>query len=455
MGNKLSSKKFEDVYIKGTMVGKGAFATVHAAKLKAEPTKVVAAKILPKEHVSRKELRESKDEVDIMKKLDHPNVVKLYDVFDSKKKLVLVMEYCSGGQLLKRIVKMKHYTEKDAAHVIYQIVSAVKHMHEVGVTHRDLKPENILYATKAHDSAIKISDFGLSKFIRPSEKLIMTQACGTPSYVAPEVIARKPGGYDNKCDLWSVGVILYVLLSGYPPFYGKKLSHLLKRIKNGIYDFKPEPFKDVSDEAKAVIRKLLVVDPKKRLSASELLQEPWVCGRLAPPVRLRSTSVQLKKYYTKRKFRTAVKMLITLGTLYDVAKGDKKFVMVCGQRHFIDKKKYRPRTQTRPRSTRTAQDLHAGFGFEEDSSSIAGAVDSMDIESSAEVPDYPVGATPGRGNGGVSTITARPRRGLAKKYTRRERRPRSGAKESILFKPGDKRLAKLVHVSKQKSATAL
>lgn len=328
------------------MVGKGGFAVVHVAVKRSDPTVVVAAKLIKPEHLSKSMMREQAEEVQIMRKLNHPNIVKLHDVFSSRRRLVIVMEFCSGGQLLERIVKMHHteggYTEAMAANVIRQIASAVQHMHNQGIVHRDLKPENILYANESKDSPIKISDFGLSKVLRG--KQTMKQACGTPKYVAPEVVNSAVKTYTNKCDMWSVGVIMYVLVSGYPPFYGKTLKSLLQRVLNCKYDFnptgeeKPNPFDDVSDEVKQIITELLVLDPKERLSATQLLKKPWVSGKSQrrPSRQLRRASMAITNYHNKKRFKQAVRLWIALDVLYKVAKGEKRFVMVCGQRQYED-----------------------------------------------------------------------------------------------------------------------
>jgi len=422
MGNKSSRKKFENEYIQGGMLGKGAFATVYSARLKSEPSKIYAAKVIAKEHVSKKELRDSRDEIEIMRTLNHANVVSLREVFDSKKRLVLVMEYCSGGHLLQRIIKMKFYTEGDASRVIRQITSAVQHMHQLGVVHRDLKPENILYATPDANSAIKITDFGLSKYLPQGVKQSMTAACGTPSYVAPEVVMRKPEGYNNKCDLWSVGVIMYVLLSGYPPFFGKKLGTLLARIKSAKYDFGPKPFANVSDDAKQIIRELLVVDPEKRLSATELLRKRWVSDRRFSKQidlhNLESAQVHLKTYHNRRRFKRAIKLFAALDTLYKVAKGEKKYVLICGQRQFIDVEKVRSETRTRSgyATPSPKEDSANGKSLMLDGESTKLAVLETPIDSLISAPTRA--------------------RAVAKYNKRTARRPRSHAREKISFQPG-------------------
>lgn len=311
MGQGFSKKpKYSKIYEQGNVLGRGAFATVYACRRKKDPSTVFAVKILDKKHLSKNELDKANDEVVIMNTIEHKHAVRLVEVFDSSKSLMLVMELCSGGHLLDRIVEKRHYSERDAAEVMYQLASVVQHMHERGIVHRDLKPENILYETKHPHSPIKVTDFGLSKIFKDGGRQIMYASCGTPTYVAPEVILNRP--YTNKCDMWSLGVIMYVLLSGCPPFYSKNLKTLLKRITNGRFDFRPSAFQDVSNEAKELIKELLTYDPEKRLSAAELLQKPWIKHHMKVPQKaLRKASAQLEKLTRsisqekKRKFSEA------------------------------------------------------------------------------------------------------------------------------------------------------
>eukprot|EP00494_Astrolonche_serrata_P023264 UN23522 len=207
-----------------------------------------------------------------MKMVNHPNAVKLYEVCEKRDRIVLVMDLCTGGHLLSRITKDKQYCESTASNIIKQLAGVLKYLHHMGITHRDLKPENILFVDDSKYSQIKVTDFGLSKYIRCHQQ--MQTACGTPTYVAPEVLYRQ--GYSNQVDMWSVGVILYVLLSGYPPFYGSTLPKLIGRIKRAEYNYNPAAFKYISQEAKNVINNLLQKDPNKRYTAADLLKCEWL-----------------------------------------------------------------------------------------------------------------------------------------------------------------------------------
>ena len=210
-----SSLRVEDKYELRDVLGTGAFSQVVLGESKDRPGELHAIKC-----IDRKALRGKEDSLDneikVLRKLRHPNIVRLLETFEDKNKVYLVMELVTGGELFDRIVEKGSYTERDASALIKQILEAVDYMHTEGVVHRDLKPENLLYYCPDEDSKIMISDFGLSKM---EDSGVMATACGTPGYVAPEVLAQKP--YGKAVDVWSIGVIAYILLCGYPPFYGK------------------------------------------------------------------------------------------------------------------------------------------------------------------------------------------------------------------------------------------
>jgi calcium-dependent protein kinase len=172
--------------------------------------------------------------------LKHPNIISLVDVFEEARYLHIVSELCTGGELFDRITAMGHYTEADAANVLSQILRAIAHCHQHNVCHRDLKPENILFATPDADSTLKVIDFGLSFVFHTGET--MFDRVGTPFYIAPEVLRRS---YGVECDMWSIGVIMYILLCGYPPFYGNSESEVLQRVKEGRCDVYCAPLKHV------------------------------------------------------------------------------------------------------------------------------------------------------------------------------------------------------------------
>jgi len=252
-------------------LGKGAFSIVKKA-INKKTGEEVAIKIIDKKTATTaQDTKRLETEVTILKKVSHPNIICLKDLYEDSNELCLVMELVTGGELFDKIVEKGQYTENEASIIVKKMLSAVEYLHNQGIAHRDLKPENLLLKSTS-DTEVMISDFGLSKIV--SQQSIMDTACGTPYYVAPEVLLST--GYDKEVDLWSVGVITYLLLCGFPPFYGESLPEVFEQIMKADYDF-PDPYwTDISSEAKDLIKKLLVVDAKKRLSATEALKHPWV-----------------------------------------------------------------------------------------------------------------------------------------------------------------------------------
>jgi len=262
-----------------------------------------AIKIIDKAKLNKEELAVIHDEVDIMQKVNHPHCVKMYELYDTKKKLYMVLEILRGGELFDRIVKRRFFSEAQAAQVIASVVQAIAYLHKIGVVHRDLKPENLLYATKEDDSIIKLTDFGLAKFT----KVKMATACGTPGYVAPEILSGKP--YGPEVDLWSIGVILYILLCGFPPFFDENTPNLYRAIKQGRFDFPSPYWDDISDPAKNLISRLLTVDPKQRATSEQVLAHPWISNKISSNI---STTLadRLALMQYKRILRRGVKALI-------------------------------------------------------------------------------------------------------------------------------------------------
>jgi len=236
-------------------------------------------------------------EIDIMKKVDHPNVLSLKEIFENSKQLTLVMELITGGELFFKIVDRGCYSEKDAANIVRQIVSGVKYLHSLGIAHRDLKPENLLCNGDNDNMQIKIADFGLSKIFAGGQQL--ETSCGTPDYAAPEVLTGEHA-YDKSVDLWSVGVITYVLLCGYPPFYASSQPALFDKICKAKYDFPPTEWDFISDIAKDFIRNLLVLNPQKRLTAEECLMHPFLGDKLETKP-LKNIDQSMAVYNAKRK----------------------------------------------------------------------------------------------------------------------------------------------------------
>ena len=239
----------------------------------------LAIKSICKSRVGRVEVL--RREVLLLREVSHPNIISLVDVYEDEKYIHLITELCKGGELFDRIIaKMKsnegHFFERDAAVMIHSIIDAIRYCHdERQIVHRDLKPENLLFKTKADDSEIKIVDFGLSRHDNVGSCVdgVMKTKVGTPYYVAPEVLNRK---YTKACDMWSIGVIVYILLCGYPPFYGENDKQIHNSIRIGQFDFPSPEWDDVSSSAKGLISKLLIKEPNMRLTAAEALQHPWL-----------------------------------------------------------------------------------------------------------------------------------------------------------------------------------
>jgi len=294
-------------------LGSGTFAVVKMCVDKKTGEKW-AIKILDKT-AKEANLEMMQREVEIMEKVEHKNVIYMREMYDTPTKMYLIMELVTGGELFDRIVNRGTYSEKDASNVVRQIVSAIEYLHTLGIVHRDLKPENLLYANESHDSDIKIADFGLSRIL-PDDALLKT-ACGTPGYVAPEVLRGK--GYGKEVDMWSVGVILYILLCGFPPFYDDNVQVLFEQILSGHFDFPPTYWAGVSESAKDLIRKLLNVDPKKRLTATQALDHPWLRGETAPDVHLASTVKSMKSFNARRKLKLAVLATIAINRVAEAA----------------------------------------------------------------------------------------------------------------------------------------
>eukprot|EP00750_Incisomonas_marina_P030991 INCI7691.2.p1 GENE.INCI7691.2~~INCI7691.2.p1 ORF type:complete len:393 (+),score=80.53 INCI7691.2:195-1373(+) len=272
------SSDIREKYAIGKVIGQGTFAAVHLCTQKSDG-KEWAVKVFDKTAMSAKEAVSLKSEINILRKVQHPNIVELHETFDTPTHYYLVMECMHGGELFDRIVQRLSYTESDAALVVANIVRALHHCHQLGIVHRDLKPENLLYATTDDDAPVKIADFGLAKLQSHASESMKT-ACGTPGYVAPEVLMRR--GYTKAVDMWSTGVITYILLCGFPPFYEENNAALFSAIKAAAFDYPPEFWSQVSDEAKNFIDKLLVKDPKARLTTEQALEHPWIVAHVDP-----------------------------------------------------------------------------------------------------------------------------------------------------------------------------
>ncbi|RZC58726.1 hypothetical protein C5167_006027 [Papaver somniferum] len=264
--------KISDKYVLGRELGRGEFGVTYLCTDR-ETKEALACK-----SISKKKLRTAIDvedvrrEVSIMSSLpDHINIVRLKATYEDNEAVHLVMELCEGGELFDRIVARGHYSERAAANVARTVAEVVKMCHEHGVMHRDLKPENFLFANKRENAALKAIDFGLSVFFRPGERF--SEIVGSPYYMAPEVLRRN---YGPEVDIWSAGVILYILLCGVPPFWAETEQGVAHAILRGVIDFKRDPWPKVSDSAKSLVKQMLEPDLKKRLTAQQVLEHSWL-----------------------------------------------------------------------------------------------------------------------------------------------------------------------------------
>ncbi|XP_033109374.1 calcium/calmodulin-dependent protein kinase type IV-like [Anneissia japonica] len=260
-----NKKAIKETYTFLKVLGRGATSVVHECYENGTKQKYAVKAIHKNNHD-----KAAKMEISILLKIDHPNIIKLRELFEEGPILYLVLELVTGGELFDRIVERGYYSERDAANCVRQICDAVSYLHQHDIVHRDLKPENLLYATPADDAPLKIADFGLSKIL--SEDVQMKTVCGTPGYCAPEILLNAP--YNCNVDMWSVGVITYILLCGFEPFYAPSDPEIYAKIMKIDYKFISPWWDPVSESSKDLIRKCLVSE--KRLTANEALRHPWV-----------------------------------------------------------------------------------------------------------------------------------------------------------------------------------
>ncbi|XP_012678627.1 calcium/calmodulin-dependent protein kinase type IV [Clupea harengus] len=299
----------EDFYTMGAELGRGATSVVYRCEEK-ETEKPFAAKVL-KKTIDKKIVR---TEIGVLLRLSHPNIIRLKEIFETETEISLILELVTGGELFDRIVERGYYSERDAAHVIKQILEAVAYLHKNGVVHRDLKPENLLYADMSLDAPLKIADFGLSKII--DEQVTMKTVCGTPGYCAPEIL--RGNAYGPEVDMWSVGVILYILLCGFEPFFDPRGDqYMYSRILNCDYEFVSPWWDDVSLNAKDLVSKLIVQDPHQRLTVDQALQHPWVLGKAARFSHMDTTQRKLQEFNARRKLKAAMKAVVATSRMHE------------------------------------------------------------------------------------------------------------------------------------------
>ncbi|XP_052119862.1 calcium/calmodulin-dependent protein kinase type II alpha chain isoform X11 [Frankliniella occidentalis] len=296
--------RFSDNYDLKEELGKGAFSVVRRCVQKSTGLEF-AAKIINTKKLSARDFQKLEREARICRKLQHPNIVRLHDSIQEEHFHYLVFDLVTGGELFEDIVAREFYSEADASHCIQQILESVHHCHSNGVVHRDLKPENLLLASKAKGAAVKLADFGLAIEV-PGDQQAWFGFAGTPGYLSPEVLKKEP--YGKPVDIWACGVILYILLVGYPPFWDEDQHRLYAQIKIGAYDYPSPEWDTVTAEAKSLINEMLTVNPSKRITASEALKHPWICQRerVASMVHRQETVDCLKKFNARRKLKGAI-----------------------------------------------------------------------------------------------------------------------------------------------------
>ncbi|CAB9519737.1 MAP kinase-activated protein kinase 2 (Fragment) [Seminavis robusta] len=294
------SRSFHHTYELRELLGSGSFAVVHSAITREPPFHSYAVKVIQrKKLLTHKALLAFKDEVQIMATLQHGNIIQLHELYKERDFFFVVLEKLEGGELFDRLCERSTYTEKNARDAMRMIFEAVAYCHSQQVAHRDLKPENCLLKDTSEDSLIKVADFGFAKFVeRPNS---LRTLLGSPSYTAPEIINYIP--YDERADNWSLGVILFTVLGGYPPFYHPTIHGTFQQIRQGSYSFLPDFWTGISPDAKNLIKGLLTRDPRERTTSEQALQHPWMTGRgeLLEQRCLSNNQERLQDYNSERK----------------------------------------------------------------------------------------------------------------------------------------------------------
>ncbi|KAG7512142.1 calcium/calmodulin-dependent protein kinase type II subunit gamma isoform X19 [Solea senegalensis] len=304
MATVVTSTRFTDEYQLYEELGKGAFSIVRRC-VKKSTGQEYAAKIINTKKLSARDHQKLEREARICRLLKHPNIVRLHDSISEEGFHYLVFDLVTGGELFEDIVAREYYSEADASHCINQILESVSHIHQHDIVHRDLKPENLLLASKMKGAAVKLADFGLAIEVQGDQQAWFGFA-GTPGYLSPEVLRKDP--YGKPVDIWACGVILYILLVGYPPFWDEDQHKLYQQIKAGAYDFPSPEWDTVTPEAKNLINQMLTINPAKRITADQALKHPWVCQRstVASMMHRQETVECLRKFNARRKLKGAI-----------------------------------------------------------------------------------------------------------------------------------------------------
>ncbi|XP_077093336.1 calcium/calmodulin-dependent protein kinase type II subunit gamma isoform X3 [Siphateles boraxobius] len=304
MATIVTSTRFTDEYQLYEELGKGAFSVVRRC-VKKSTGQEYAAKIINTKKLSARDHQKLEREARICRLLKHPNIVRLHDSISEEGFHYLVFDLVTGGELFEDIVAREYYSEADASHCINQILESVSHIHQHDIVHRDLKPENLLLASKMKGAAVKLADFGLAIEVQGDQQAWFGFA-GTPGYLSPEVLRKDP--YGKPVDIWACGVILYILLVGYPPFWDEDQHKLYQQIKAGAYDFPSPEWDTVTPEAKNLINQMLTINPAKRITADQAIKHPWICQRstVASMMHRQETVECLRKFNARRKLKGAI-----------------------------------------------------------------------------------------------------------------------------------------------------
>ncbi|XP_026996394.1 calcium/calmodulin-dependent protein kinase (CaM kinase) II gamma 1 isoform X13 [Tachysurus fulvidraco] len=304
MATIVTSTRFTEDYQLYEELGKGAFSVVRRC-VKKSTGQEYAAKIINTKKLTARDHQKLEREARICRLLKHSNIVRLHDSIAEEGFHYLVFDLVTGGELFEDIVAREYYSEADASQCINQILESVNHIHQHDIVHRDLKPENLLLASKMKGAAVKLADFGLAIEVQGDQQAWFGFA-GTPGYLSPEVLRKDP--YGKPVDIWACGVILYILLVGYPPFWDEDQHKLYQQIKAGAYDFPSPEWDTVTPEAKNLINQMLTINPAKRITAEQALKHPWVCQRstVASMMHRQETVECLRKFNARRKLKGAI-----------------------------------------------------------------------------------------------------------------------------------------------------
>ncbi|PAA70243.1 hypothetical protein BOX15_Mlig005291g1 [Macrostomum lignano] len=301
----MTTAKFGDLYDLKEEIGRGAFSIVRRCVQKTTGLEF-AAKIINTRRLSTRDMQKLEREARICRLLKHPNIVRLHDSIQDEGFHYLVFDLVTGGELFEDIVAREFYSEADASNCMQQILESVNYCHQHSIVHRDLKPENLLLASKTKGAVVKLADFGLAIELQPDQSSAWFGFAGTPGYLSPEVLRKD--AYGKPVDVWACGVILYILLVGYPPFWDEDQSRLYAQIKAGAFDYPSPEWDTVTAEAKNLINQMLNTNPAKRITAAEALKHPWICQRerIASVVHRQETVECLKKFNARRKLKGAI-----------------------------------------------------------------------------------------------------------------------------------------------------